>query len=217
LKKIFLYLTLITLLGIGPAGLLLSKPDDQRSFKEESLQTFQQDKNFQYGTQPLPEMPKIKKRDADLGLFIEALMYIAIFVIIIVLVYFVAKNTVAKSSKKIALGEIPELTDKDIKEVSFNDLIAKAAAAGNYRKAVRLLYLESLKALDQKGWIKWKLYKTNYEYQLELIGTHLQKDFDQLTYHFEYIWYGHFSIDETTYQQLEKRFREFQSGILSGK
>ena len=126
-------------------------------------------------------------------------------------------NPSSKSSRKITSDEIPELVEKDITEVDFDELIKRTAASGDYRKAVRLLYLESLKTLNHKKWINWKPYKTNYEYQLELSGTKLQSSFDRLTYNFEYIWYGHFDIDQAVYQQLERGFKDFQSGIVFKK
>ncbi|MCB0836122.1 MAG: DUF4129 domain-containing protein [Bacteroidetes bacterium] len=217
MNRIIIYLTVAICLGLSPTGNLFSKQNTKRSFSEESLEKFQDDKNFQYGEEPLPEKFEPRKKNTNLGGLMEILMYVAIVALIIVLIYLVSKNTVSKSSRKITSDEIPELVEKDITEVDFDELIKRTAASGDYRKAVRLLYLESLKTLNHKKWINWKPYKTNYEYQLELSGTKLQSSFDRLTYNFEYIWYGHFDIDQAVYQQLERGFKDFQSGIVFKK
>ncbi|MEZ4847337.1 MAG: DUF4129 domain-containing protein [Bacteroidia bacterium] len=217
MNRIIIYLTVAICLGLSPTGNLFSKQNTKRFFSEESLEKFQDDKNFQYGEEPLPEKFEPRKKNTNLGGLMEILMYVAIVALIIVLIYLVSKNTVSKSSRKITSDEIPELVEKDITEVDFDELIKRTAASGDYRKAVRLLYLESLKTLNHKKWINWKPYKTNYEYQLELSGTKLQSSFDRLTYNFEYIWYGHFDIDQAVYQQLERGFKDFQSGIVFKK
>ena len=217
MNRIIIYLTVAICLGLSPTGNLFSKQNTKQSFSEESLEKFQDDKNFQYGEEPLPEKFEPRKKNTNLGGLMEILMYVAIVALIIVLIYLVSKNTVSKSSRKITSDEIPELVEKDITEVDFDELIKRTAASGDYRKAVRLLYLESLKTLNHKKWINWKPYKTNYEYQLELSGTKLQSSFDRLTYNFEYIWYGHFDIDQAVYQQLERGFKDFQSGIVFKK
>ena len=161
MNRIIIYLTVAICLGLSPTGNLFSKQNTKRSFSEESLEKFQDDKNFQYGEEPLPEKFEPRKKNTNLGGLMEILMYVAIVALIIVLIYLVSKNTVSKSSRKITSDEIPELVEKDITEVDFDELIKRTAASGDYRKAVRLLYLESLKTLNHKKWINWKPYKTN--------------------------------------------------------
>jgi len=34
-----------------------------------------------------------------------------------------------------------------------------------------------------------------------------------LTIYFDYIWYGHFNIDQDRYQLIETKFRNFQNEI----
>ena len=215
MKKLIIYLILSIFSGIFSGNPLIAQDQvNSRAFSEESLENFRSDSDFQYEEEPFEEKKKAsKKPNTDLGVVLQILMYGAILLIIGVLVYFVGKTTVSKSSKKIISDQIPELQEKDITEVNFESMIKQTVSQGEYRKAVRLLYLETLKTLTTNGWIDWKQHKTNYDYQLELARTKFNQSFDQLTYNFEYIWYGHLDIDEERYHLVERIFREFQSNV----
>ena len=200
--------------------MLLAKQDKttNRSFKKESLDTYRADKDFQYSLEPIPEdLPKRKEEDAKVANTLQVIMYIIIIAIIAILIYFISKNTVSKSSRKINTDQIPELANQDITEINFDEIIRRTVEAGDHRKAVRLLYLETLKTLTTNGWINWKVHKTNYDYQLELAKTKFNDSFDKLTYSFEYIWYGNLSIDEERYMAVEKVFKDFQSRVSAIK
>ena len=67
----------------------------------------------------------------------------------------------------------------------------RAAAAGRYREAIRLLYLALLSRLDRQGLITYDQTKTNWEY---LVTTRaipaLYRPVSQLTAIFDRQWYG---------------------------
>lgn len=116
-----------------------------------------------------------------------------------------------RSAKQIEVdfSEMPT----DIHTLDFDSLVREAVNAGEYRRAVRLLYLESLKILSNRGWIDWQINKTNYDYQLELKSTPVSLPFDDLTLHYEHVWYGDFPIDATRYHRIEQIFRNFQNRL----
>ncbi|MCB0853812.1 MAG: hypothetical protein KDD63_16415, partial [Bacteroidetes bacterium] len=78
MNRIIIYLTVAICLGLSPTGNLFSKQNTKRSFSEESLEKFQDDKNFQYGEEPLPEKFEPRKKNTNLGGLMEILMYVAI-------------------------------------------------------------------------------------------------------------------------------------------
>lgn len=99
--------------------------------------------------------------------------------------------------------------EENIHEISFADEIAMAEASGNFRKAVRLNYLQMLKALADHSLIAWEAQKTNHEYARELRNTAYADDFSKLTYWFDYIWYGEFPIHKELYDEIRKKFEQF--------
>nr|WP_121269663.1 hypothetical protein [Pedobacter schmidteae] len=103
---------------------------------------------------------------------------------------------------------------ENIHEINFNDAIAKAVAEGNYRLAVRLLYLHSLKLLNDKEIIYWQPEKTNQAYVSEITETEMKRQFTVLTLQFEYIWYGDFSIDKVGFGAIKSSFDRFNVKAL---
>jgi hypothetical protein len=98
---------------------------------------------------------------------------------------------------------------ENIHEIDFDKQIENAISSLNYRLAVRLLYLKTLKRLSDNELIIWQAEKTNQNYVIELKDHDQQKDFAALTYQFEYIWYGDFVIDKLSFEALNYSFDQF--------
>lgn len=103
--------------------------------------------------------------------------------------------------------------EEDIHEIEFVDEIELAVRDGNYRRAIRLMFLNSLKDLSDLNLIRWKLNKTNYDYISELHGNSHQRVFMDLTLVYEYCWYGEFDISESYYREVAKEFKSFNRGL----
>ncbi len=103
------------------------------------------------------------------------------------------------------------LFEENIHELDFNALIDEAVQQQQYRKALRLLYLRSLKELSDGNYIHWSMDKTNREYLSELPAGELRKSFEQLTLLFEYIWYGDFPVDRPLFDRSHDLFRDFST------
>lgn len=101
----------------------------------------------------------------------------------------------------------------DIHGVDFDALIREAVAARDYRGAVRLLYLKTLKALADHTLIDWQRDKTNHEYLSELRRPALRPAFAELTRLFEYVWYGDFAVDETVFGRMRQAFVRFEQQL----
>lgn len=117
----------------------------------------------------------------------------------------------AKKSKNI---EVPyEESLENIHEINFDDQLEVALAQKNYRLAVRLLYLKSLKHLSDQKLIDWKLEKTNQAYVSEIENEVQRSQFKQLTNQFEYIWYGEFFIDGLGFEKINQSFHQFNQEV----
>ena len=103
--------------------------------------------------------------------------------------------------------------EKDIHKIAFETELEKAIREKKYNIAVRILYLETLKKLNDGNWIIWQLNKKNWEYVRESESQNLRKDFTFITNSFDYVWYGNFKIDEPTYNLMQQKIRTFQQKI----
>lgn len=102
---------------------------------------------------------------------------------------------------------------EDINRISFDDAIKEAIENRNFRVATRLLYLQSLKHLADKGYIQWQLNKSNNDYIREVTGKPWQSLFKKLTYSFEYTWYGEMNLANEEFQHLQVQFQQFNNQL----
>jgi hypothetical protein len=149
------------------------------------------------------------------GSFIK---YLVILIVAALVIFAVIKvigldlNIFAGKSKVVDVPYDESL--ENIHEISFNEEIEKAIANRNYRLAVRLLYLRSLKLLNDRELIDWQPEKTNQAYIDELIDLERKQQFKVLTLQFEYIWYGDFSIDKENFNGIKGSFERFNVKAL---
>lgn len=144
--------------------------------------------------------------------------YLVIFVAAAALVFIVVK--LIGLDLKIFAGK-PKAVDipydeslENIHEINFGEEIEKAVSNGNYRLAVRLFYLHSLKLLNDRQLISWQPEKTNHAYINEITDPGRRQEFSVLTRQFEYIWYGDFFIDKERFGVVRKSFERFNVKAL---
>lgn len=101
-----------------------------------------------------------------------------------------------------------EAAEQDIHHVDFETELNRALAYGDYTRAARLLYLQTLKQLSDKGRIDWQPHKTPTQYAREMGSS----EFRQLTNHFMRIRYGAFEADEPLYQTMKALQDKVQKG-----
>ena len=94
----------------------------------------------------------------------------------------------------------------DIEKVDFPRLINAAAAAGDYRRAIRLEYLQLLRSLALAGLIDWRPEKTNAEYLDEIATLPVAPTMRELTLLFDYTWYGGFPVAAADYARHKTTF-----------
>lgn len=114
-----------------------------------------------------------------------------------------------KKLSEVMLSEDEEIIErKDIPK-----LIAKAQKAGNYRLAIRFYYLWILKLLRDHELIDYQAQKTNQEYEKELKDPKLIGSFSELTYLYDFVWYGEFEVEKNEYDHLQKRFVQMENHL----
>ena len=82
---------------------------------------------------------------------------------------------------------------------------------GDYRNAIRYLYLSSLLVLDEQGLLRYDRSRTNREYLRSMSSKpELVKSLSDVIDVFDRVWYGFESVDEETYQSYVKHVDELR-------
>ncbi|MEM9719685.1 MAG: DUF4129 domain-containing protein [Bacteroidota bacterium] len=123
----------------------------------------------------------------------------------------------ARRVSSLAGGLQGGLDQEDLAEMDFEEMISQAVSQENFRKALRLLFLESLSMLSSNGSIEWKAYKTNQDYARELAGSPYAESFRKLRLAFEYVWYGDFPLNRDRYEETAHVFTDFRNQVSQGK
>ena len=167
------------------------------------------------------DLPKQTEPTRGQGLFVQRwfrnlLWLIVLFTFIGIVIWYLASsnaNLFRKQARKIADESEEGSIDEDIFSIDYNNQIQKAIDAQNYRLAVRLLYLQTLKDLSDSGLIKFRTARTNSDYVNDLYGSKYYRDFFRLTRIFEYTWYGGFALDKEIFLQTQTAFQNFKTAL----
>jgi hypothetical protein len=82
---------------------------------------------------------------------------------------------------------------------------------GDYRNAIRYLYLSSLLVLDEQGLMRYDRSRTNREYLRSVSSKpELAKPLRDVIDVFDRVWYGFETVDEQTYQSYVRRVDELR-------
>jgi hypothetical protein len=102
---------------------------------------------------------------------------------------------------------------ENIHEINFEKALEEATSGGDYRLAVRLQYLRTLKRLSEKQIINWKPDRTNATYAEDLRTYPFCHDFVGITRYFEFAWYGDFPVDGPAYEEMKQLVDSFFSKL----
>jgi hypothetical protein len=82
---------------------------------------------------------------------------------------------------------------------------------GDYRNAVRYLYLSSLLTLDEQGLLRYDRSRTNREYVRSISAKpQLANPLRNVIDVFDRVWYGFEAVDDETYQSYVRQVEELQ-------
>jgi hypothetical protein len=163
------------------------------------------------------EQPSTSTRSMPQRSWGQTLIWIVILAIFIGgLLMYLGGNNIGLFRKKNVLtgdGEKEEEISEDIFAINYQKEIDKAAAQGNYRVAIRLMFLRALRNLSEKNIIRYKQDKTNLDYLMELHPTAYYNGFFRCTRNFEYSWYGQFNVSEEGYKVIRSDFDQFDKTV----
>lgn len=151
--------------------------------------------------------------------FLKSLLKILPYIVAAIVLFLIIKFFVKVNARNIIDGKsatpIVNLSEDEelIKNQDLPTLINKAIADQNYRLAIRYYYLLILRKLSEKELIGWQQEKTNEDYINELTSSKLHTDFKELTYLYDYVWYGNFLIDKNDFLKSQTQLQQFIKAI----
>ena len=205
-----------------------------RQFDGQAIERYKAEKEFQYGESDTQQLNWWERFWKNFWAWIDRLFgsdeapkkskgwpafvkYAVIAIVVVGIIFVIFKlvgvdwKIFSKKSKEI---EVPyDESLENIHEISFEDELLNATQSQNYRLAVRLLYLQTLKLLSDKELIDWEVNKTNAIYVKEFTQNGGNDVFANLTYQFEYVWYGDFPIDKSIFDLIQASFEQFKNQI----
>jgi hypothetical protein len=99
--------------------------------------------------------------------------------------------------------------------VNFDEEIIKYQSEGNYRFAIRYLFLRLIHSASERNIIQIRDSMTNTEIG-RAFGQHpLASQFRYLAMAYEYIYFGEFNLNKEIFDSLKKKFDVFQEKISS--
>ncbi len=142
------------------------------------------------------------------------------YIIATLVLYFIMKFFLKVNARNIFEGKnkktIIKITDEEelIKDKNLPNLIKTAIIDKNYNLAIRYYYLLTIKKLSENEIILWQQEKTNEDYIRE-ISSHknISNDFKELTYIYDYAWYGEFIISHEKFLKAEIKFNNLITKI----
>jgi len=148
-----------------------------------------------------------------LSFLMESLPYVAVLVFAYLIFRFlIGRDLISLSkNKKFKQPQVINLDDEQIiKEADLDQLINDAIGQNDYRLAVRYYYLKLLKTLIDKDLINWHSEKTNRDYVNEINNPLLKKVFSELTFIYDYVWYGKYNPAPNDFESIKNKFNKFE-------
>ena len=138
-------------------------------------------------------------------------LIIAAVLIFIVSLYFIARNL---SRNLVREADLAAQNGDDDALLTSQGAMQRAqtlSSQGDYRTAVRYLYLSSLLILDEHGVLRYDRSRTNREYLRSISSKpELAKPLSDVIDVFDRVWYGFDSVDDETYQSYVKHVDELR-------
>lgn len=199
-----------------------------RTFNHDALSALRARDEFLYDRPPPPPSPWELFRQWLLQnvlrpLFsqeVSAAIEYAIYALSVALIVFLALKLTRTDLRGLFYGakKLNNIEFREEELLSADDLsnrIEEAISKREYRRAVRYLFLRALKELAAKNLIAWRIDKTNRDYVRELGRADLKTPLADLARLFEYVWYGNFELNETSFAQAKRAFDDFTLKLRS--
>jgi hypothetical protein len=198
-----------------------------RYFDESIIEELREDPDFDYQAEPTVAESLWDRFWRWIGEFVSqmlngmvstdwgrVLLYVGLLVVLIVIAMALLKVDAFRVLFKGAdVASRVGVFHEDIHVMDFEELIKDAVAKEDFRNAVRLVFLYSLKLLSDQQHIQWQPGKTNHDYLDELKTNELRPGLGELSFYFDYAWYGGFDISRIQFGRVQEIFINWKGQI----
>lgn len=167
-----------------------------------------------------PTRPYQKSGSGDTSWILRLLAFlgivIAVFLVIWMLVSIGSRKSIEGTLPTDSVSD-PKLDDENIHAAQLPtdrwiDLATEKAASGDYRLAMRAMFLASLALLGNRKLVTLAKHKSNSEYAAELAQRGLAPDgrseFEAFRLGFDQIWYGNYPARESNYARSVEHYKQ---------
>jgi hypothetical protein len=194
-----------------------------RQLPDSFIQALQGDDDFWYANTVFEKIKKQKEATAKPGRqpkdlsWLSPLAWIIIvgsFILLLAVLLMNSNVSLFRRSKSVNREQEEEETEtEDIFAINYQKEIDKAVGAGNFRLAIRFMFLRQLRNLSDKNIIQYTQDKTNFDYLLQLHNTSWYPGFFRIVRNYEYAWYGHFEVDREKFNIIRSDFDGFDKQL----
>lgn len=193
-----------------------------RQLPDSLLNALRNDEDFWYANtvfqkdKAKKEAPIKSRRRTDISWLNTFVWIVIIATFLGFLAILLANSNVSlfRRSKKVSnVQEDEEMETADIFAINYQKEIDKAVNAGNFRLAVRFMFLRLLRNLSDKNVIQYTQDRTNFDYLLQLHNTNWYAGFFRIVRNYEYAWYGHFEVDKEKFNVIKNDFDGFDKQL----
>lgn len=132
-------------------------------------------------------------------------------ILLIIVLIFVYRTLLKDFIKETQLGLDDEQGGEPLTSEAAFDKAQALSKGGDYRSAVRYLYLSSLLLMDERGILRYDRSKTNREYLRSVANSpELAKPLGEVIEVFDNVWYGYHSLEEETFKKYSDRVEELK-------
>lgn len=225
-----LRLVLLVVVGLG-AGSLSGQNTASPIFPTERHDKLREDLDFTKGKKEPEEEPEedidnwfdslngYENWNIDLS---DGATLIILFLLLAGLGYLIYRMLGDVDMRKRTKGDEEDQDEINISEIEEEQLVAegvsltllqRAENAGQFDVAVRLLYIQLLKELQDGGLIKYRRDFSNRDYQNQLRRSTFLTDFRDVTADYERYWYGKYPIERLSYRLVHRKFTTLNAAI----
>jgi hypothetical protein len=219
----------IPLLSQNETTTSVATPIELREFDDNKLAEYRADDDYNYEAYKEVETGAFQRFINRILNWFNKLMssgrtgqminYALYFLGFLALVFFVVKMFGIESNSMFKKGQRHsqsfEVSEEILDQMDFEEAIRKAEKNSQWRVAVRLIYLFALKNLADQELIIVKKGKTNHEYLYEIEEDGFRQNFSNLSFMFDYTWYGHFEADKELVDSAKSHLSAIQKKELT--
>ncbi len=109
-----------------------------------------------------------------------------------------------------------EADEIKLSEETIDQMIEKAEANGDYKKAIRLQLLKLLKYLSDTQQIEWESHKTNQDFIYEIKNNAVKQNYISIAKAYDLVWYGERAISNIDYSEIKKIVLSHSYNVVNG-